>query len=234
MTRIEAEHISLTVRGERILDDVSLTLRDGEIVGLIGPNGAGKSTLVRILIGETRATRGTIHVTPQTRIAYVPQSFAPDAYALPITVRECMAIASDTFTPYVSHRLVADMKEALGRTGLKDETLTKNMHTLSGGERQRVLLARALIRTPHVLILDEPFSSVDFHARQDMYTLLSRLRDKLGLAILIVSHDIGSVVDTANRIVCLNRSLHHGCHPVEFMEHGHALHAVHHHTTTTP
>jgi zinc transport system ATP-binding protein len=231
MTRIEAQHVSLTVSGERIVDDISLTLKEGEIVGLIGPNGAGKSTLVRILIGETRPTTGAVHITQKTRIAYVPQSFAPDTYALPISVRECLAIASDSLTPFLPRARIALMKEALHRVGLRDETLTKNMHTLSGGERQRVLLARALMRTPHVLILDEPFSSVDFHARQDMYLLLTQLRDELGFATLIVSHDIGSVVDTCDRILCLNRSLHHGCHPVEFMEHGHTLHAVHHHTS---
>jgi zinc transport system ATP-binding protein len=229
-TLIETQNISYVVGTTHIVQDVSFALHENSIVGLIGPNGAGKSTLVYVLIGALRPTTGEVHIAPNVRIAYIPQLSATDTHALPIAVHEFMAIASSNARfPWIPASLTKRMQDALAQVGLDASLLTQDMRTLSGGERQRVLLARALLSNPHVLILDEPFSAVDYHARDDLYKLLTRLRTQNTLSILLVSHDIESVVETCDSVLCLNRSLHHGCHPIEFMEHGHTMRAVHHH-----
>lgn len=226
---IETQNVSYIVDTAHILEDISFTLPEKAIVGLIGPNGAGKSTLVYIIIGALRPTTGNVHIAPNVHIAYIPQLSATDTHALPVAVYEFMAIASDTYSPWISPSLYNRMQQALTQVGLASTLLAQDMRTLSGGERQRVLLARALLSNPQVLILDEPFSAVDYHAREGLYSLLTKLRKENTLSILLVSHDIESVIETCDSVLCLNRSLHQGCHPVEFMEHGHTMRAVHHH-----
>lgn len=229
MSALTAEGITVHADNAEILADVSFTLAEGSITGLIGPNGAGKSTLVRVLIGAQRPQHGTVAVAPEMRMAYIPQLAPDDLHALPLSVCEFMAIATGARFPWDAHRYHSSMEAALGKVGVSTARLRQDMRTLSGGERQRVLLARALLRKPTMLVLDEPFSAVDYHTRTELYELLETMRSELHMTIFLVSHDIESVVETCDTVLCLNRSLAHGCHPIAFMRRDETVHAMHHH-----
>jgi zinc transport system ATP-binding protein len=182
-------------RGERdVIAGVDLDVRRGEIVTLIGPNGAGKTTLVKLLLGIERPDRGQIERAPSTRIGYVPQRFEVDP-AIPMTVAGFLALGSDASQAEIGAAL-----EEVGARRSESQQLSK----LSGGETQRVLLARALLRKPSLLILDEPVRGVDFTGEAEFYELIGRLRDRHGLGILLVSHDLHVVMAKSNRVICLN------------------------------
>jgi zinc transport system ATP-binding protein len=182
-------------RGSReVLSDVDLDVRRGEIVTLIGPNGAGKTTLVRILLAIERPDHGRIAKPASTRIGYVPQRFEVDP-AIPMTVGSFLALGASVTSKAI--------KEALEETGAL-KTLDQQLSKLSGGETQRVLIARALLRQPNLLILDEPASGVDFTGEADLYDLIGRLRDKHNLGVLLVSHDLHVVMARSDRVICLN------------------------------
>lgn len=182
-------------RGDReVLSDIDLDVHRGEIVTLIGPNGAGKTTLVRLVLGIEQPTRGRIVKPATTRIGYVPQRFDIDS-TIPMTVASFLALGADVTTK--------DIEEALQEAGAT-RTLHQQLSKLSGGETQRVLIARALLRRPNLLILDEPASGVDFTGEADLYDLIGRLRDKHDLGVLLVSHDLHVVMARSDRVICLN------------------------------
>jgi zinc transport system ATP-binding protein len=189
-----ARDISVSFGGEPIIDGVSLEVAKGEIVTLIGPNGSGKTTLVRALLGLIALDAG--EVTRHTkRIAYVPQLFTRDR-SLPLTARRFVAGfggGSD-----------AEALEALRETGAEDAA-DRQMAALSGGEMARVALARALLRRPELLFLDEPLAGVDVAGEAALYELIARVRDETGAGIFLVSHDLHIVMATADRVICLNR-----------------------------
>ena len=191
---ISARNISVSYSGERIIDGVSLEIMPGEIVTLIGPNGSGKTTLVRALLGLTALESGEV-IRRATRIGYVPQSFARDR-SMPMTARRFVA----AFGGGSDREALA----ALARTGAED-TADRQMASLSGGEMARVALARAILRKPDVLVLDEPLAGVDVAGEAALYALIARLRGETGTAIFLVSHDLHIVMATADRVVCLNR-----------------------------
>jgi zinc transport system ATP-binding protein len=194
---VTAENISVSYGGERILDSVSLAVSRGEIVTLIGPNGSGKTTLVRALLGLVALNSGRI-VRHTTRIGYVPQSFARDK-SLPMTARRFVAGFGEAGAQ--------DALEALARAGV-EETAERQLASLSGGEMARVGLARALLRQPEILFLDEPLSGVDLAGEAALYELIAEVRNETGAAIFLVSHDLHVVMATADRVICLN---HHIC-----------------------
>jgi zinc transport system ATP-binding protein len=182
-------------RGDRdIIAGVSLDVRPGEIVTLIGPNGAGKTTLVRLLLRIEKPDRGTIVRAPSTRIGYVPQRFEVDR-TIPMTVRGFLALGGSV--------TVAEIESALDEVGAL-RTAHQQLSKLSGGETQRVLIARALLRQPNLLILDEPARGVDFAGEAELYELVGRLRDERHLGILLVSHDLHVVMAKSDRVICLN------------------------------
>jgi zinc transport system ATP-binding protein len=192
---ISARNITILEGGERILDGVSLDIAPREIVTLIGPNGSGKTTLVRALLGLIALDGGDV-VRRATRIAYVPQFFARDR-SLPLTARRFVAGSGSD----------ADARAALTQTGAI-EAADRQLASLSGGEMARVALARALLRRPEILFLDEPLAGVDLGGEAALYELIARVRDETGAAIFLVSHDLHIVMATADRVVCLN---HHVC-----------------------
>lgn len=197
-TVLSLHNISFRRHGETILDNVSLSLCKGEILTLIGPNGSGKSTLVKTALGLIQADSGSINIAPNTRIGYVPQRMDIDP-TLPMTVNRFLAL---------NQSCEADVIEAaLKRTGAV-ALVKSSLHTLSGGEMRRVLLARALIYEPDILILDEPTAGVDISGQAALYTLIQDLRDELGCGVLLVSHDLHIVMAATDKVVCLN---HHLC-----------------------
>jgi zinc transport system ATP-binding protein len=190
-----ARGLCLARDGRPILEGVDLEVRAGEIVTLIGPNGAGKTTLVRLLLGLDRPDAGEAWRDPATRIGYVPQRFGVDS-AMPLSVARFLSLG-----------LAAgrrDMETVLAEVGAP-HTIELQMSRLSGGELQRVLLARALLRAPNLLVLDEPASGVDYMGEAELYALIGHLRDTRGYGVLLVSHDLHVVMAASDRVLCLNR-----------------------------
>ncbi len=179
------------------LDDVSLAIRPGEIITLIGPNGAGKSTVVRLVLGVLAPSTGKVLRKPELSVAYVPQRLAIDP-SLPLTV--------DRFLDLPHRRTSAQKRAALGETGV-DDLGSQALDTLSGGQFQRVLLARALLAEPELLVLDEPAQNIDHLGQIDLYRLLAELRRGRGCAVLLVSHDLHLVMRATDRVICLNRHI---------------------------
>lgn len=178
-----------------LLQGVDLTVRRGEIVTLIGPNGAGKSTLVRAAIGVLRPDEGRVLPAPGLRIGYVPQRLSIDR-TLPLTVRRFM-----TLTARHGEGEIAQSLSEVGIAHLAEAEL----QTLSGGEFQRALIARALVRSPDLLVLDEPVQGVDFTGEIALYDLIGKIRDRLNCGILLISHDLHIVMAATDTVVCLNR-----------------------------
>jgi len=186
-------------RGARvILERASLTVGGGEIVTLIGPNGAGKSTLVRIALGLLAADSGTVARAPDLRIGYVPQHAAFDP-TLPLNVRRFLDLSPRPGDVDAAAR-------ALTQAGAA-ELFDAPMQSLSGGEMRRVLLARALLREPNFLILDEPGAGMDVGGQAELYRLFQAIRARRRCAILLVSHDLHMVMAATDRVFCLNRHL---------------------------
>ncbi len=180
-----------------ILEGIDLDLAPGEIITLIGPNGAGKTTLVRILLGLERTDGGTITRRPGLRIGYAPQRFDRDP-AIPMTVARFLAIGG----PHTS----AEAAAALNEVGAA-RVIGQQLSELSGGELQRVVLARALLRKPNLLVLDEPVRGVDYTGEAELYDLIGRIRDARGVGILLVSHDLHVVMAQSDRVICINRHI---------------------------
>jgi zinc transport system ATP-binding protein len=194
---VELSGIRVAFDRRLALDAVSLTLRRGEIVTIIGPNGAGKTTLLRVVLGLQRPDAGRIERQPGLRIGYLPQRLAIDE-TLPLTVRRFL-----TLVPGARPRLAT----ALAEVGA-GHTLDLPVQTLSGGEMQRVLLARALMREPELLVLDEPVQGVDITGQAELFALIRRIREKRGCGVLLVSHDLHLVMAATDHVICLN---HHVC-----------------------
>jgi zinc transport system ATP-binding protein len=179
--------------GQRILWDVDFAVRPGEIVTVVGPNGSGKTTLMRLLIGAEAPTAGRMERRPGLRIGYVPQRLAVD-YTMPMTVRRFLALSGGTAAEG-AHAL-----ERLGIPGLGD----RQMRALSGGQFQRALLAQALMRRPHLLVLDEAAQGLDQPGTARFYELVGELRRELGCGVVMVGHDLHVVMAASDRVVCLN------------------------------
>lgn len=195
---VSARGLRVTRGGRAILSDIDLDLHPREIVTLIGPNGSGKTTLVRTLLGLESPDRGAIRRSPGLRIGYVPQRFDLDS-ALPMTVERFLALGNGSRSMRIA--------ETLAEVGAGHVRM-QQMSNLSGGELQRVLLARALLNDPVLLVLDEPARGVDYVGEAELYALISRLRDTRGLGVLLVSHDLHVVMAQSDRVVCIN---HHIC-----------------------
>lgn len=191
------DNISVTFGSRHVLSDISLTLQPGKILTLLGPNGAGKSTLVRVVLGLISPTSGTLTRQPGLRIGYVPQKLHLDA-TMPLTVSRFMRLK-----PGVRRQDILPALKRVQAAHLIDQPMQK----LSGGENQRVLLARALMNSPQLLVLDEPTQGVDVNGQLALYNLIDSLRCELGCAVLMVSHDLHLVMAKTDEVLCLNEHI---------------------------
>jgi zinc transport system ATP-binding protein len=187
--------LRVVIGAHRILDDVDISVASGEIVTVIGPNGAGKTTLLRVLLGLLKPSHGTVERRPGLRVGYLPQRMQIDP-VLPLTVRRLMTLTQQSNADAIA--------AALAETGVR-HLWSAQVPMLSGGELQRVLLARALLRDPDLLALDEPVQGVDFAGEAALYELISGIRARRGCGVLMISHDLHVVMAATDRIVCLNR-----------------------------
>ncbi len=194
MSLIETRDLTLAYGRLPVLRNVDFAIDRGEIVTLVGPNGSGKSTLVRALLGIVQPKSGTVARRAGLRIGYVPQRLTIDA-SLPMTVARFLALPRRRALDEV-----AQVTAQVGAQGLEN----RQMSALSGGQFQRILLARALLMRPDILILDEPTQGLDQPGVAAFYRLIEQVRRDLGCAVLLVSHDLHVVMSASDRVICLN------------------------------
>lgn len=199
-TLISARDISLQFDQRNVLNDISFSISERQIVTLIGPNGAGKTSLVKIVLGLLKPSAGSVDTRKGLRIGYMPQRLHIDQ-SMPVSVDRFLKLAVNANNNEIDSAL-----NEVGATSLKDNQL----YSLSGGELQRVLLARALIQDPDLLVLDEPAQGVDVNGQAELYRLISDIRDRHSCGILLVSHDLHLVMSATDEVICLNQ--HVCCH----------------------
>src|SRR5206468_2264601 len=189
--------------GQWVLRDVDLGVASRALVGVVGPSGAGKTTLLSVLLGTLAPTQGQVWRREELRLGYVPQVETVN-WNFPVTVSEAvlMARTSGRVWPWASPAEKREVSRLLDRLGIGDLG-RRHIRDLSGGQQQRVFIARALLRQPQLLLLDEPTSGVDVRTRHDVLHLLGEL-NKEGLAILLTTHDLNGIAAHLPRLVCLN------------------------------
>ncbi|MEY7847802.1 metal ABC transporter ATP-binding protein [Natrarchaeobius sp. A-rgal3] len=213
--------------GEKIaLDDVSLTVEEGDFLGLIGPNGSGKTTLLHIMLGLIDPDHGSVELFGQPveefdqgeRIGYVSQQATSRGGTMPVTVRECVRMGRFA---HVGHSRLSDEDRQIAEDALETVDIAdladQRINQLSGGQRQRAYIARAIASEADLLALDEPTVGVDAESRDAFYRLLDSLNES-GITIILIEHDIGVVTDRANRIACINTELYHHGDTESFVE----------------
>jgi zinc transport system ATP-binding protein len=198
---LQMENVAFSYPNNPVLYDVSLTIYPGEFIGLIGPNGGGKTTLLKLIMGFLKPTKGKI-VLSHDSLAYVPQSIHFDRQ-FPISVLEVVLSGLLSRLPWygkfheTDQQLALATLERVGLAHLSQEAFGR----LSGGQAQRVLIARALVSQPQLLLLDEPTASVDSQAEADIYTLLKKLKGEM--TILMVTHDLRAAIEQVQRLFCV-------------------------------
>ena len=223
---IDLEDVAFDYGQVRVLESINLTVDPGDFLGIIGPNGSGKTTLLRIMLGLLEPTQGTVRLFGHPpaafrqwgRLGYVPQKATLDP-ALPATVRE--VVATGLVPSLGSFGRIAGLHrkriaEVLGQVGMQAHD-TARIGALSPGQQQRVLIARALVCNPEILILDEPTGGVDPEAQTSLYALLQHLNREREVTLVLVSHDIGVVAKEVTKLACLNRRLIFHGRPGDFL-----------------
>lgn len=244
---IELTNVSYSFGNEHlVLDGVTLSVAEGEYVGLVGANGSGKTTLLKIILGLIQPTAGTAKLFGQPadrfvgrdRIGYVPQHVAKTEGGFPMGVREVVASGLPSWSQRWNPMLVMDDRKAIQQAlnmAQIEHLEGRLIGELSGGERQRVFIARALVSRPKLLILDEPTTGIDAKSQNAFYGFLGELNTKIGLTILLVSHDLEVIAKEVKTVACLNKSL--VCHvpseqfiPEQYLAdvYGKQMHTVHH------
>ena len=226
MVLLTLDDVSFGYTASPVVKDVSLTVDSGEYVGLIGPNGSGKSTLLRLVLGLHTPDTGRAELfghpagefVDRERVGYVAQDVTENTKKMPITVAEVVLMGRFPHTGFgrVDKRdreLTQQALETVGIDHLADRRITK----LSGGQRQRAYIARALAGEADLLVLDEPTVGVDAESVDAFFDLLAELNAD-GMTILLVEHDIGSVIKHTDRVICLNRELYFDGSPSDFSE----------------
>ncbi len=191
------QSVSVIRNGRWLIRDIDLSIRRGEIVSLIGPNGSGKTTVAKLISGSIAPDSGSVVRENGIRIGYVPQRMAIDS-TLPMTVRRLMNI-NEKYSPL-------EVDQALDEMNILNSA-EQAVQELSGGEFQRALFARALLRKPDLLLLDEPSQGLDFKGEIKLYNQIVDVRDRLNCGILLVCHNLHMVMAKTNTVICINRHL---------------------------
>ncbi len=216
---VQVEDVWFSYGGRVVLEDVSLPVQEGDFLAVIGPNGSGKTTLLKIILGLLEPERGRVLILGRPPrefrdrglIGYIPQKATHFDPIFPASVREVveMAVRRRGMSRKAEDDAVRAALEVVDMTGLE----RRRIGALSGGEQQRAFIARAIVRNPKILFLDEPTAGVDAATQKDFYGLLDRLNSGQGITIVLVTHDMAVVDKHVNRVACLNRRLvYHGTH----------------------
>lgn len=215
-TIVDLDHVCFSYAGERVVEEVSLQIRQGAFVGIIGPNGSGKTTLLRIILGLLRTECGHVRLFGTDlssfhdwrRIGYVPQRaafesrFPASAFEIVMSGR-CGVVGLGRRFEAHDRALALDALDIVGMAGERDRLIGN----LSAGQQQRVFIARALASSPELLVLDEPTVGVDRDAQEQFYSLLRRLNRDRKTTLVLVSHDVAVIAKEVTELACLNRTL---------------------------
>lgn len=223
---VEIEDVDVSYGEVRVLESINLTVEPGDFLGIIGPNGSGKTTLLRLMLGLIEPERGTVRLfghPPSSfrqwgRLGYVPQKATLDP-ALPVTVQEVVAtglVPTLGLLGRIGSAQRKRIREVLANVGMEAHAGAR-IGALSTGQQQRILIARALVSNPELLILDEPTGGVDPEAQTSFYALLHHLNRERDVTLILVSHDIGVVAKEVTKLACLNRRLIFHGRPGDFL-----------------
>ncbi len=210
---LRGENISFSYDGiDPILKDISFSLKRGESLGVLGPNGGGKSTLMKIIAGLLKPYGGKIYFDgkllsdfsshPFHLFSYVPQASELNS-TMPVKVREFLDFSLSLFK-INNPQLIDELLHLVGMSHKKDSLLSK----LSGGEKQRILIARAMIQRPQILLLDEPTKGLDSNGQDQLLSLIETIKKRDSTAVMIVDHNINQIIKSCQNILCINRSFH--------------------------
>ncbi len=196
---IQLTNLSVTLSNKNILENVNLTLNQGQIITIIGPNGSGKTTLVRCVLNFLKPTVGNIWIKENLKIGYLPQKMNINPN-LPISVEDFLKLTvKNSINKKILNRII-------GQTNIH-KILSNPLQKISGGELQKVLLAKALLKQPQLLILDEPNQGVDVSGQVEFYQLIEKLRKEQNIASLIISHDLHLVMKNTDYVICLHNHI---------------------------
>ncbi|MGP1910250.1 metal ABC transporter ATP-binding protein [Metabacillus sp. JX24] len=244
---IDVQSLTFTYERTAVLEDIHFTVREGDFLGLVGPNGSGKTTLLKCMLGLLKPDHGNIKLFGQDirkfkdwhRIGFVSQKASSFNTGFPASVYEVVASGLTSklgLFKKLNHAHHQKVKEAIGAVGL-DELSNRNIGELSGGQQQRTFIARALVSDPDLLILDEPTVGVDAQTVQSFYEMLQRLNKGMGITLILVTHDVGTITDKVTHVACLNKHMHFHGNTQEFESlkssdmsdyYGHSVHVLTH------
>ncbi len=201
---IDVRDVTFGYGGAPVLQGVTCAVQPGEFTGIVGPSGSGKTSLLKVLLGTARPQVGTVQRSRDLAVSYVPQLETVN-WNFPVTVRECvlMSRATRRLLPWATREERADVERVLDRLGIRDLAL-RHIRELSGGQQQRMFIARALVRRPQLLLMDEPTSGVDIATRHEVLHLLGDLHRE-GLAIVLTTHDLNGMAAHLPRLLALHR-----------------------------
>lgn len=193
---LKVKNLNVELNGEKILENLSFEVKEGEVLTILGPNGAGKTVLLKTLL-KLLPYKGEIEWKPGIKIGYVPQRL-PFIKDVPMSVKEFFKLKNASEN---------EAKSILKLIGLEEKILEKKIGDLSSGQFQRILVGWALVSNPQVLLFDEPMAGIDIGGQESIYQLLEKLRKEKNLTILLVTHDLSIVYNFANNCLCLNKKI---------------------------
>lgn len=214
---LNVENLTISRLGEDIIRDATFTIQKGDYVGIVGPNGGGKTTLLLAILGILKIKSGSIQLfnnrisdfTEWDRLAYVSQNALNFDKNFPLTVREFVSLGRlrrKMFGKRLNSEDWTIIDETIKFMGI-NSVVNRRIGTLSGGEKQRMFVAKALVRNPDILLLDEPFTGIDAETQERFFKKLSDLNEKKRTTILIVSHDLAAVFCRMSKVICVNREI---------------------------